>query len=55
MQWELPSYSFVNMSAEIGAYQDDFGRTDDPPTCDRESRKSKPREPKEVDPALVTV
>jgi hypothetical protein len=27
MQWEKPSYIPVNMSAEIGSYQDDLGRT----------------------------
>jgi hypothetical protein len=35
MQWETPSYVDLNMNAEIGAYQDDFGgadrrRADDP-------------------------
>jgi len=24
MAWEMPSYIEVNMSSEIGAYQDDF-------------------------------
>ena len=34
MSWETPSYSELNMSAEIGGYQDDFetdrGRGGDP-------------------------
>lgn len=28
MQWERPAYIELNMSSEIGAYQDDFTRTD---------------------------
>ena len=31
MQWETPSYTLVNMSAEIGGYQDDFDRTSETP------------------------
>jgi hypothetical protein len=28
MQWETPSFVEINMSAEIGGYQNDFGDRD---------------------------
>jgi hypothetical protein len=31
MDWKTPEVLEVNMSAEIGAYQDDFGDREDPP------------------------
>lgn len=31
MPWETPSYVELNMSAEIGAYQDDLERRESPP------------------------
>ncbi len=44
MQWERPSYIFVNMSAEIGAYQDDLGRTADTPGSARNMLEGEPRD-----------
>ncbi len=44
MQWEKPSYIVVNMSAEIGSYQDDLGRTADTPDGARSMLEGEPRD-----------
>jgi hypothetical protein len=31
MEWHAPAFVELNMSAEIGAYQDDFGGGNQPP------------------------
>ena len=31
MQWETPTFTEIDMSAEIGAYQDDSGERDESP------------------------
>ena len=43
MPWETPSYIEINMSAEIGGYQDDFDeRTPRPEdTCAEQTRDEK--------------
>jgi hypothetical protein len=33
MQWEKPKFVVLNMSAEIGAYQDDFERDQNDPVA----------------------
>lgn len=46
MNWETPSFVEINMSAEIGGYQNDFGDRDPhgpaaprtPDTCSRDDR-----------------
>ena len=36
MDWKKPEILEINMSAEIGAYQDDFGERDEPPIAQPE-------------------
>ncbi len=47
MKWETPAFVEINMSAEIGGYQSDFGDRDtwDPvvPTLDAQSTASSDR------------
>lgn len=42
MSWETPSYVELNMSAEIGAYQDDLERRESPPPIARPSPADEP-------------
>lgn len=44
MQWEKPSYIVVNMSAEIGSYQDDLGRTGDATSSNPKMLDGEPRD-----------
>lgn len=44
MQWERPAYIEVNMSSEIGAYQDDFSRTDRGRLSSQPALQSRPME-----------
>jgi hypothetical protein len=56
MQWERPSYSEVNMNAEVGGYQDDFGRRGDPASGDQNAfSDSLQGRPEEVDLPLATL
>lgn len=44
MHWEKPRLVEINMSAEIGAYQEEFEEREDAPPFFSHSNSSRPRE-----------